>query len=589
MRTIATAGHVDHGKSALVRALTGTDPDRLVEEKARGLTIDLGFAFADLPSGRRIGFVDVPGHARFLSNMLAGAGAVDLALFVVAADEGWSAQSREHLQILDLLGAAGGVIAITKIDRVDPERLEAVTEEVRTCTRGTVFEHCTVVRCDSLHGDGLDDLRTALDRLLETASSPLDRGRPRLWIDRAFSVKGAGTVVTGTLEGGRLAVDQRVLLVNDDVVAARVRGLESAGRRIEVAEPGARVAVNLAGLERADVARGNVVVLEGQWHPTGVVDGRVRTEGPLPSSRVALQVHVGSAKLVGHLHVREGYGRLRLERAVPLVPGDRLLIRDPGRRSVVGSLEVLEIDPKGRLAPERLRVPVIEQRFLIEPWQRQDALIRATGLDEGTIDRELGRLVDREVVVSVVPWFVRRDVHGHAVTALVDAVSARPHSLMELAVAIGVSRDQLRSLVHDSCEFTLEHNTVRRLGAPATASSREGQKLLALLRSDPFSPPDPRGLSREPAVLRDLVREGEVTKCDDIWFATDALRHAAEIVDAELAKRSQLTVAELRDLFRSSRRYTLAIAGWLDAMRITRREGDVRVRGVAPVAGLPFS
>ncbi len=240
MRTIATAGHVDHGKSTLVRALTGTDPDRLAEEQARGLTIDLGFAFAALPSGRRIGFVDVPGHARFLPNMLAGAGAVDLVLFVIAADEGWCAQSREHLQILDLLGAAGGVIALTKIDRVDDDRVEQVVAEIRVHTQGTVLDGATIVPCDAARGDGIPEVRAALDALLDTVGAPVDRGRPRLWVDRAFSVKGAGTVVTGTLEGGRLSDGRSVVLVARETRSARIRGLESGGRTVDVAEPGAR-------------------------------------------------------------------------------------------------------------------------------------------------------------------------------------------------------------------------------------------------------------------------------------------------------------------------------------------------------------
>ncbi len=400
MRTIATAGHVDHGKSTLVRALTGTDPDRLAEEQARGLTIDLGFAFAELPSGRRIGFVDVPGHARFLPNMLAGAGAVDLALFVIAADEGWSAQSREHLQILDLLGAAGGVIALTKIDRVEDQQVEAVVDAVRARTHGTVLEDATIVPCDAVHGEGIDILRVALDALLDTVGPPVDRGRPRLWVDRAFSVKGAGTVVTGTLEGGRLENGQSVLVVADDSRSARVRGLESGGRPVDVAEPGSRVAVNLAGVDRAQVARGDVVVLDGQWRPTAVVDGRARLEGPVPTSRAALHVHVGSAKVQGRVHVVDGFARVRLERAVPLVPGDRLILRDPGPSEIVGSIEVLDVEPSARLDPDRLRLPVVEQRFLAQPWQRRDQLGPATGLDATTLDDELRDLEARHVVVE---------------------------------------------------------------------------------------------------------------------------------------------------------------------------------------------
>jgi selenocysteine-specific elongation factor len=589
MRTIATAGHVDHGKSSLVRALTGTDPDRLAEEQARGLTIDLGFAFADLPSGRRIGFVDVPGHARFLPNMLAGAGAVDLALFVIAADEGWCAQSREHLQILDLLGATGGVIAVTKIDRVEPDRLAAVVDEVRAHTRGSVLEHAALVACDSVHGEGLDALRTALDALLDDVGPPVDRGRPRLWVDRAFSVKGAGTVVTGTLEGGTLSVGQPVLLASRAVTPARIRGLESGGMTVDVAEPGARVAINLAGVDRAEAARGDVVVLDGQWRPTALVDGRLRLEGVVPSARATLHVHVGSAKVSGHLRVLEGFGRVRLDRAVPLVPGDRLILRDPGPSAVLGSLEVLDVEPHGRLDPARLDAPVVERQFLAAPWQPRDELVRSTGLDADALDAELRRLLDEGAVVAVAPWYVRADEHARTVAALVAAVTGRSRSLADVAADVGITRDQVRSLAPDAPGVTVEQNTVRHRDAVEAAATSAGRAVLDLLRAQPFSPPDPRDVVDAPSVLTALVREGAVTRCDDIWFATDALHHAAELVVAELGNRPELTVADVRDLLGSSRKYTLAIAGWLDASGVTRRQGDVRVRGAAPVPGANVS
>jgi selenocysteine-specific elongation factor len=583
MRTIATAGHVDHGKSSLVRALTGTDPDRLAEEQARGLTIDLGFAFADLPSGRRVGFVDVPGHARFLPNMLAGAGAVDLALFVVAADEGWCAQSREHLEIIDLLGAAGGVIALTKVDRVELEQVDRVADTVRARTHGTVLEGATVVACDSVHGTGIDELRVALDDLLDAVGPPADLGRPRLWVDRAFSVKGAGTVVTGTLEGGELSVGQSVVLVSGDTRTARIRGLESGGRPVDVADPGARVAVNLVGVERSQVARGDVVVLDGQWHPTAVVDGRVRLEAAPPTTRVALHVHVGSAKLHGQLRVVDGFGRVRLDRAVPLVPGDRLVLRDPGPSAILGAFEVLDVHPAARFDPDRLQAPAVERCFLAQPWQRRDALGPATGLAERALDDELRHLVGRGAVVEVDPWFVRADEHDRAAAALVAAAAERSQPLAEVAAVLGLSRDQVKALAQHVPDVTLDQNVVRHREAVETAATPAGRAVMELLRAQPFAPSDPRPLLDDPRVLTALVREGAVTKCDDIWFASDALVRAAELVVTELATTPQLAVSDLRDLLGSSRKYTLAIAGWLDATGITRRHGDFRVRGAASV------
>jgi selenocysteine-specific elongation factor len=583
MRTIATAGHVDHGKSTLVRALTGTDPDRLAEEQARGLTIDLGFAFADLPSGRRVGFVDVPGHARFLPNMLAGAGAVDLVLFVIAADEGWCAQSREHLQILDLLGAAGGVIALTKVDRVDDDHRDAVVDEIRGRTHGTVLDGATIVPCDAVHGDGIPELRAALDALLDAVGPPVDRGRPRLWVDRAFSVKGAGTVVTGTLEGGSLANGESVLLVARDARPARIRGLESGGRTVDVVEPGARVAMNLAGVERSEVTRGDVVVRDGQWHPTAVVDGRAHLEGPVPPSGAVLHIHVGSAKLHGRVRVVDGFARVRLDRPVPLTPGDRLILRDPGPSVVIGSVEVLDVHPTSRLDPDRLRAPVLEQRFLATPWQRRDDLGPSTGLGDATLDHELRLLTARGLIVDLDPWFVRAEERDRAVAALVAAVTERAIPLADVAVALGLSREQVKVLAQHTTAVTLDGNVVRHPDAVDVAATPAGRAVLDALRATPFAPPDPRGVVDDPRVLAALVREGAVTKCDDIWFASDALARAAAMVDAAFATRPELAVSDLRDIFGSSRKYTIAIAGWLDATGVTRRRGDQRVRGAATV------
>ena len=269
MRTVATAGHVDHGKSALVRALTGTDPDRLAEEKARGLTIDLGFAFTTLPSGTEVGFVDVPGHVRFIKNMLAGVGAVEVAMFVVAANESWMPQSEEHGAILDLLGVRSGMVAITKADLVDEETLLVTQLEVEEHLAGTALADAPVVVCDSVSGRGVEDVRAALDDVLAAAPAPRDLDRPRLWIDRVFAAHGAGTIVTGTLTTGRLAVGDEVLAGTHP---ARIRGIETAGRRLDQAEPGTRVALNLAGVEHRELRRGDAVVRPGQWATPAVVD-----------------------------------------------------------------------------------------------------------------------------------------------------------------------------------------------------------------------------------------------------------------------------------------------------------------------------
>ncbi|HZI36965.1 MAG TPA: selenocysteine-specific translation elongation factor, partial [Acidimicrobiia bacterium] len=257
MRVVATAGHVDHGKSSLVLALTGTDPDRWPEEKTRGPTIDLGFAFTTLPSGQELGFVDVPGHVRFLKNMLAGVGAVEAAILVVAATEGWMPQSEEHLRILDLLGISHGLAVITKADLVDDDLLELARLEVEErLAQADSFTPTDVLAVDSRSGRGLDDLRVALDAMLASAPLAVDRGRPRLWVDRVFAAKGAGTIVTGTMAGGTLALDTEVVILPGRR-RARVRHIESHHEELSEAGPGRRVALNLAGIDHTELARGS--------------------------------------------------------------------------------------------------------------------------------------------------------------------------------------------------------------------------------------------------------------------------------------------------------------------------------------------
>ena len=252
MRVVATAGHVDHGKSSLVLALTGTDPDRFEEEKRRGLTIDLGFAHTTLPSGAGISFIDVPGHVRFLRNMLAGVGGVDACLFVVAATEGWKPQSEEHLRILELLGIGHGVVALTKVDLVDDEGRELAVLDIGDHVAGTFLDGAPVVPVSVTTGEGLDDLRAALDDLVATTPQAVDRSRPRLWIDRVFAAKGSGTVVTGTLTGGSLTRDHAVV-VEPGGRPARVRSIQSLGSGIDRIGPGNRVALNLAGIAHDDI------------------------------------------------------------------------------------------------------------------------------------------------------------------------------------------------------------------------------------------------------------------------------------------------------------------------------------------------
>jgi selenocysteine-specific elongation factor len=371
-QVIGTAGHVDHGKSALIQALTGTDPDRLAEEKARGMTIDLGFAWTTLPSGREVGFVDVPGHERFVHNMLAGVGGVGCALFVVDASEGWRPQSAEHLAILDLLGIPTGVVALTKADLVDEATRDRVAAEVAARLQGTTLAGAAVVPTAAPSGLGVDAVAAALDAALDRLAEPPDRGRPRLPVDRVFTMRGSGTVVTGTLSGGSLRAPAEAELLPAGR-RVRVRGLQGHGRPLAEAAPARRLAVNLAGVATDQVARGDVLVLPGQWAPTRVADCRLRCLSSAPAplrGRGAYLVYAGAAETSARLQpldateIRPGADalvRLHLERPLVLDAFEPVVLRDSGRDETVGGGLVLDPFPPTAVRGTAARVRRTEE------------------------------------------------------------------------------------------------------------------------------------------------------------------------------------------------------------------------------------
>ena len=405
---VGTAGHVDHGKSALVRALTGIDPDRLAEEKARGLTIDLGFAWTTLPSGREVGFVDVPGHERFVHNMLAGVGGIGCALFVVDAGEGWRPQSAEHLAILDLLGIPAGVVALTKVDLVDPATRDRVAGEVRDRLRGTTLAGAELVATAAPSGVGVAELAAALDRALDRLPEPPDRGRPRLAVDRVFTMRGSGTVVTGTLSGGALRADGEAELLPDGR-RVRVRGLQGHGRPLAEATPARRVAVNLAGVATDEVARGDVLVLPGQWAATRVADVRLRclagAPGPL-RARGAYLVYAGTAETAARLQPvdatevppgGDALVRLHLERPLVLDVFEPVVLRDSGRDETVGGGLVLDPFP-----PEVVRGTAARVRRA-EELEAREAAGRAGLLERVLAERAVVPLADLPRLAAIAP------------------------------------------------------------------------------------------------------------------------------------------------------------------------------------------
>ena len=566
MHVVATAGHVDHGKSTLVRTLTGTDPDRLAEEKQRGLTIDLGFASMPLPSGRQIAFIDVPGHVRFLKNMLAGVSGVDACLFVVDVTEGWKPQSEEHLRILQLLGLRHGMVALTKADEADDDLVELARLDVAEHVSQTFLADAPVVATDAVTGTGINALTAALDELLADTPTSADRNRPRLWVDRAFAIKGSGTVVTGTLTGGGLAADD-ALTVLPAGRSVRVRALQSLHQQCDRIGPGNRVAVNLVGAGHRDVARGDAVVRAGQWHATDTIDAELSVLASLDhpvTRRGAYVAYIGSGEHAVRLRVlgpaaiepgRTGLVRLHLPLRLPLCMGDRFILRESGRSETVGGGEVLDVEPvlpAARARPDRSTERIIAERGLIDAAR----LERLTGTAR---QPDLGR------------WAVAPEHLERTGRRLTEAVAAAGPLGLDLATL-----DDFERAVIDTIEGI--DSAEGRARSAGSNDPLADHPFVKAAEAAPFEPPAPDGVGGDE--LRMLVRQGRLVESGGIHFAATAIDGAARVVARLLAGKPEgVTVAEVRDAWGTTRKYTLALLARLDGTGVTRRRDDLRIAG----------
>jgi selenocysteine-specific elongation factor len=566
MTVVATAGHVDHGKSSLVLALTGTDPDRFAEEKRRGLTIDLGFAHTTLPSGAELSFIDVPGHVRFLRNMLAGVGGVTACVFVVAATEGWKPQSEEHLRILELLGVTHGVLALTKVDLVDDEWLELAGMEIADHVADTFLADAPVVHVSSTTGAGLDRMRAALDELVARAGTAADRGRPRLWVDRVFAAKGSGTVATGTLVGGSLATDQQVA-IEPGGRTARVRSIQTAGRVVGEIAPGHRVAVNLAGVDHHDLDRGHALVEPERWLLTNRLDASLTVLPTLDhevSRRGAYAAYFGSGEHSVKLRIlgteqlapgSVGAVRLFLPHALPLLPGDRYVLRESGRDETVGGGEVLDIAPVRRASKA-------------QPDRSIDRIVRERGWVTAT---DVERLTGEVVAPVVGPWLTTSDALAAMRSDLVGRVDHAGAGGLDLAAF----DERERAVLGTIDEVVVDAGRVR----PAAAvDPYEDHPHLAVLLDGMFTPPSSEEVPR--GELRELIRRGHVVERDGVCFHRAAIDAAAAAAAVLLADSPDgFTVAQFRDATGTSRKFALPLVAELDARGVTRRRDDVRIAG----------
>jgi selenocysteine-specific elongation factor len=608
-RVVATAGHVDHGKSSLILRLTGMDPDRLAEEKRRGLTIDLGFAWVTLPSGAEIGFVDVPGHERFVANMLAGVGPVRLVLFVVAADEGWKPQSEEHLAILDVLGVEGAVVALTKRDLVDEETLEVARTEAEERIASTALAGAPIVPVSSTTGEGVEEIAAALEDMIAAAPLPAEQERPRQFIDRVFSIRGAGTVVTGTLTGGALRVGEDVEIAPRGV-RARVRGLQTHKRSLEEASAGTRVAVNLSGAERADLQRGDVLTLPRAWRSTSAFEAELRGVRGLRravTDRGSYKLYAGSAerdariRLYGVTELGAGdrsFARVRLSAPFPLEAGDRFVLRDTGRRETVAGGLVLDVAPPsrpGRDAAERLEARrnadrsriadlTVEERGAV----RASEVLLLTGREPAHARRVgewfLGEALHRGVVEDVTAAFSR--FHGaNPMREGTDVAFARTAVSESLHGRSLAATDDLVDAIVDDLVATgvlaRTGGTIHLASHRVSLGEREEEidRIVRAIADEEPTPPTvaeliSAGTNRD--AIDAAITTGRLVRVSSDIVMTPELVANAERVVRELGADG-ITVSAFRERLGTSRKFALPLLEHFDARGITLRRGDVRV------------
>lgn len=609
MPVIGTAGHVDHGKSTLIHALTGIDPDRLREEKERGLTIDLGFAWLTLPSGLEVGVVDVPGHERFIKNMLAGAGGMDLALLIVAADEGPRPQTAEHLAILDLLEVPAGLVVLTKCDLVESDYADLVEAELEDTLRGSRLSGAPIIRVSAVAGTGLDELREAIDDALAQLPARRDPGRPRVPIDRAFSIQGFGTVVTGTLTDGWIrAGDEMELLPGG--LKCRIRGLQRHRTKVEAAGPGTRVAVNLSGVHHDDLRRGMVLARPGSLTVARSVVARLAgsrilghplqhdAEVTLLAATAQSQAKVRLLDADSLIPGQSCWAQLVLESPMAVLPGDHVVIRSPDetigggpvvsengrrlRRNDAGTIRSLELALSG--APEDR----IFERLSFGP-QPAASLADGLAVDAAELDRLLSGLATAGSVVLAGDRAYSR--------AWLEGAELRLESEIDAFMAANplrraVPKEHLRrGLALTAADFELvvgrlladgridERGTgIARHGfEPALSAAQEAEvaTFLRALAANPYSPPTDR--LPPPQVLAYLVERGDVEDTGaGVVFARSVFEDMVARVREHFAANPTLSLAETRDLFGTSRKYAQAFLERLDALHVTRRAGDSR-------------
>ncbi len=618
---LGTAGHIDHGKSALVKALTGTDPDRLKEEKERGITIDLGFANLSYPDGLQVGIVDVPGHERLIKNMLAGAGGIDVLMMVIAADEGIMPQSREHLAICEMLKIKSGFIALTKADLVEEDWIELVSDEIMGFVKGTFLEGAQIVPVSAKNGFNLELLKQTIRAKALAVAPKLAKGIFRLPIDRVFTLKGFGTVVTGTALSGTLTVDSPVEILPSGI-ESKVRGLQSHGSMVAAAFAGQRIGVNLQGIDRELLNRGDVVVPPGRFVPTPAIDAKIELmkDAPPVKSRSRVHFYCGTAETVARviLYDRDElapgescYCQYRLEHPVVALSGDRYIIRRFSPLETIGGGAVLDPQPvKRKRKSGTTDLGVFEQGTLRD---KIEMLIRRAGYAGRTVEQiegwiqgnlpEIGSAIDQLTGKHL--CIKAQDVLFHR-----DSIAAFREQLVGLLAAFhrenplkpGLLKEELKNRLKSALkgeekaflllpfipEVELDRDLLRLAGFSVSLSQGDETlrgRILAAIEQDGFLPPLRKEIADRLRIpekeLADLLKlmtaEGQLVRINDSLHVTEPLyQKMLERLRAFYAKKPEMTVAEFRDVLGTSRKFALPFLEYLDSHRITLRIGDVR-------------